>query len=210
MLRNAQDFISLVGSHDDEAIELIKKQPEMLISLFKNADEVIQLARTGYKPNPDVDLVYDGVGGERTYELISKQSAAIARLFKNSEQVIQLGNANTSPALALINLQSKTIADLFNSAAKFIQLASETDLNLACSLIHKQPAIILSLFKNKSDIQKLTEANSQVADVLVTTAKYSPNVGGLLKDLFLSSAANYVASIRENTSEANLKFNKFL
>lgn len=193
-LKTAQQFISLArSSNQDETLELIKECPEMVSTLFKNAEEIIQLARSSYKPIPNVDVEYK-LGGEIAYQLISKQSEKIAGLFKNPEQLIQLAQVDSSPALALVNLQSKTISDLFKHSSEFIRLASATDINIPCALIRHEPRIIFSLFKSEKDIQHLVQANSQVADVFTVTATYH-NTTGLLKDLFPAAITNYLKRI---------------
>lgn len=181
MFKNAQEFIALVGSSQHmEAYEWIKKDPIHISSLFKNVSEFIELVDTSFNKK-----LYEGIGGEVAYQLISAQSDAIVLLFKKDTDLIQLDKINHSPALALCNLQSKAVATLFNNVDLFIRLASEADLNLACTLIEKQRDMVFPLFKNKANILKLIEANRQVAGYLEAAMQCSPNVTkGLLKDLF--------------------------
>lgn len=139
--------------------------------MFQSAQEFIAIA--------------DCNAGETAYQIIQADSAKIVGLFKNDSEFIQLAKVAQSPALALCNLQSKAVATLFNNSDSFMQLAAEADLNLASSLIRNQPNIIFPLFRNKTAIQKLTEANKQIADVLKAAMQCNPKVTkGLLYDLF--------------------------
>lgn len=162
MTKSLQEFVDIAANSIAEAMHLLDKNPDEIVSLFNSDADLLLLAESEGKKENEQRLII-------TYLLIAQHSNHFIDLFKNPEILLKIITLDKEIGIILDNKQPEKMSKLFFTPDNMFKLAMASS-DCATLVINRNPNnnYRLSILDN-THIAKLFET-ATISDAVLTYA----------------------------------------